>query len=209
MKGSEFLRQTATTTPAVVVGAAGGVALGVIRDLGHEGVPVVAVGPVERDAALRSRYAVPAHCGIPHFNEERVVDDLVAIARKIGRKAVLFAAEDDYVAVVSRHIRVLREHYFIPMLDWDHMEKVIDKVQQFELARNAGVEVPATAVIRSEAHLEEVSAGPRAGSGSRSRSRATRGSSSARTDSSFVCSSRATRGSRSTTGCRSITRRRW
>ncbi len=155
MKGSEFLRQTATTTPAVVVGAAGGVALGVIRDLGHEGVPVVAVGPVERDAALRSRYAVPAHCGIPHFNEERVVDDLVAIARKIGRKAVLFAAEDDYVAVVSRHIRVLREHYFIPMLDWDHMEKVIDKVQQFELARNAGVEVPATAVIRSEAHLEE------------------------------------------------------
>lgn len=155
MKGSDFVRRCSTTTPAVVAGAAGGVALGVIRDLGHAGVPVVAVGPVEGDAALRSRYAVAAHCGIPRFSEERVVRDLIAVAEKIGQKAVLFTGDDDYVALVSRHMPALEENYIIPMLGWDRMEKIIDKVLQFELAQAAGLEIPVTAVIRSEADLDE------------------------------------------------------
>ena len=60
MKGNVFMRRCSSTTPAVVVGAAGGVALGIIRDLGREGVPVVAVGPLASDSALRSRYCCAA-----------------------------------------------------------------------------------------------------------------------------------------------------
>ena len=155
MKGSDFMRLCSTTTPAVVIGAMGGVGLGVIRDLGHLGIPVAAVGTSAKDAALRSRYAVTAVCGPPHADEERFAAELVAIADRIGRKAVLFAADDDHVALVSRHKHALDESYTIPMVGWERMQRIIDKIQQLSIAHSAGVEVPTTAVLRSEADLAD------------------------------------------------------
>jgi len=149
------MRRCSSTTPAVVVGAGGGVALGIIRDLGYEGVPVVAMGPLASDAALRSRYCVSETCGLARVNEERVLADLVSVGARIGRKAVLFAAEEDFVAMASRHKAALEEHFIVPMLGWERMRLLIEKEPQLELAQEAGVEIPATAVIRSAEDLAE------------------------------------------------------
>ncbi len=146
MKDSVFMRRCSSTTPAVVVGAASGVALGIIRDLGREGVPVVAVSPLAGDSALRSRYCVPERCA-PVVHEERVLADLASVGARIPRKAVLFAAEDDYLEVISRNKASLEEHFIVPMLSWERMRLLVDKGQQLKLAWEAGVETPVTAAI--------------------------------------------------------------
>jgi D-aspartate ligase len=153
MKGSGFVRRCSSAPPAVILGAEGGVALGIVRDLGREGVPVVAVGRDANDAAMRSRYCVPERWALNQHHDEGVLADLVSVGARIGRRAVLFAAEDDYVAAVSRHKTLLEEHFIIPVLSWDRMRLLVDKEEQLKLARGAGIEIPPTAVIRSSEDL--------------------------------------------------------
>jgi predicted ATP-grasp superfamily ATP-dependent carboligase len=155
VKLSTFIESCAATTPAVVAGAGGGVALGIVRDLGREGVPVVSMGPEMGDAALRSRYCVPAEGALARLHKERFLTDLMSLGAKIRPKAVLFAAEEEYAEVISRNKASLEEHFVIPMLSWDRMRLLVDKEQQLKLARQAGVDVPATAVIRSRDDLDE------------------------------------------------------
>ena len=89
---------------------------------------------------------MPQRCA-PGAHDERILADLASVGARIPRKAVLFAAEDDYVEVVSRNKASLEEHFIVPVLSWERMRLLVDKGQQLKLAREAGVETPVTAAI--------------------------------------------------------------
>ena len=153
MKLSEFMRRCEAGPPAVVVGVADGVGLGIVRDLGREGVPVLAAGSDGAAPALLSRFCVARTCADPHYHEDEFIADLMAVGATIPRRAVLFAAGDDFANAISRHKDRLEEHFWIPMLDWERMRLLADKRQQTELAHRAGVETPITAFVSSADEL--------------------------------------------------------
>ena len=128
--------------PAVVVGVADSVGLGIVRDLGREGVPVLAAGCDCDATAPPSRYCVAQTCADPHHHEDEFLADLMAVGATIGRRAVVFAAGDDFVNAISRHKESLEEHFIVPMLGWEGMRLLADKRQQMELAQRAGIETP-------------------------------------------------------------------
>ena len=158
MRLNSFLRRCAITAPAVVVGG-DDVALGIVRDLGREGVPVLAMGPDRHGPALRSRYSLPWPCADPHYDEERLIEDLEAVGSRLPQRGVVFPAHDDYVVALSRNKARLEKYFTVPVAPWERMKILADKELQMELARQAGIDIPITAVIHGPEDLAAAAAG--------------------------------------------------
>jgi len=136
-----------TTAPVVVVGGARG-ALGVVRDLGREGIPVVAMSHAREAPALDSRYCVPALYPDPARSEESFIKALESMGEALPRRAVLLPTYEDLVDAVSRHKDRLERMYHVPVLPWDRMSRLADKEQQLIVAREAGVDIPRSVLVR-------------------------------------------------------------
>jgi len=158
VKPSEFSQRSAQVQPAVVVGVGCGVGLGIIRDLGQRGVPVLAVGSDSQVSALLSRYCLAEASVDPHYKEEDFIGELLALGSRLRRRGVMFAASDDSVAALSRHKARLEKHFVLPLLSWDRMRLLVDKEEQAKVAWRAGVETPVTAFIHGPDDLAEAAA---------------------------------------------------
>jgi len=125
-----------------------------VRALGEAGVPVAVMHYDARDTAQASRYVV-ADIRLPHplVDEQRFVDALVAYGPRFGG-ALLMPASDESTVAVSRHKRLLEEHYRVACPDWEVTERFIDKTKTYELAAAHGVPAPRTMVPQSLADLD-------------------------------------------------------
>ncbi len=157
MKLDGWVRRSATAVPAVVVSSSD-VALSVVRDLGSEGVPVLALCADKGNAAFGSRYCAARRCANPHYDEPQLIADLEAVAALLPRRAVLFPCDDDYCIAVSRHKARLQESFIVPVLAWEGMQILADKELQLKLAERAGVAAPITAFIHGPDDLAAAAA---------------------------------------------------
>ncbi len=125
-------------------------ALGVVRALGREGIPVVVMHYDRRDMAHVSRY-VSEHMLIPHPEKEEAlfVAFLRSAAQLLGG-GVLIPASDESLAAVSRHKALLAEDYVVACPEWEIAKRFIDKKETYALAEQHGVPAPRTLVPRSE-----------------------------------------------------------
>jgi len=116
--------------------------LGIVRSIGRQGVPACVVDD-ERSIARLSR-----HCRVHEpiadlGDEERLVDDLVAIARRRGLEGwVLFPTRDETVAAIARHRDRLSEVFRVPTPPWDAVRWAWDKRNTATIAEQAGVPAP-------------------------------------------------------------------
>jgi D-aspartate ligase len=146
-------RRLAATVPAVVVPAFDAVGLGIIRDLGRRGVPVVAIDSEPASLGFASRYAIPAVCRDPRYDEEGLLEDMERIGAALPQRAVLFPAFDDHVWVFSRHAERLSKYYILPFSRWEAMRRLADKQGQMNAARAAGIDTPQTYFVHGPGDL--------------------------------------------------------
>ena len=112
--------------------------LGIVRSIGRQGVPVCVVDD-ERSIARLSR-----HCGFHEpiadlGDEERVVDDLLGIARRRGLEGwVLFPTRDETVAAIARNRDRLSEVFRVPTPPWDAVRWAWDKRNTASIAEQVG-----------------------------------------------------------------------
>jgi D-aspartate ligase len=150
----EFIERARRVTPAIALQASLANGLGIIRDLGRESVPMLALDANPRALGFRSRYAAGRVIVDPKLDEEEFVSSMLEIGRQLPRRAVVFPTHDEYVWAVSRHAERLEPYFIIPFSRWDVMEAVADKEEQLEAASRAGIDTPRTAFVRSPADLE-------------------------------------------------------
>lgn len=132
--------------PAVPVLVLSGhtIALGVVRSLGRQGVPVHLVSYDRKDMAPCSKYV--RSCRIlphPEKQPEEFVAGLLDIGKKTGR-AVVFPADDPTLVTLSKYRAELEATFIVPTPDWTITQKVINKDITYALAEQAGVPVPKT-----------------------------------------------------------------
>jgi D-aspartate ligase len=142
------------TPPAVVLQSSFANGLGVIRDLGREGVPVLALDPNPRSLGFLSRYAAGVSVPDPARDEEAFVAGLEALGRELAERPVVFPTHDEYVWAVSRHADRLEPLFRVPFSGWGTMRRVADKEEQLRAAWRAGVDTPRTVFVRSPADLD-------------------------------------------------------
>src|SRR5271157_5114635 len=101
--------------------------LGIVRSLGRLGVPTWVIDD-ELSISRYSRYATFTD-RIPDLrNPERAVKDVIALAKRTGRKGwVLFPTRDENVAAFSRSRDELSEYFRVPTPAWDTVQFLWDK----------------------------------------------------------------------------------
>lgn len=157
MDRQHFLRRAEDTPPAVVLGRfISQNAIGVARDLGRLGVPVLTVDSTSTGLRVPSRYSARALCPDPHHEEEAFLEQLLRIGRQLPRPAVLFPAGDDYVLPLAGAASDLSDDFVLPFVLGADMERVNDKGEQVDGARRAGVDAPLSVVLRSPDDLRAI-----------------------------------------------------
>ncbi|MGC9317114.1 MAG: ATP-grasp domain-containing protein [Armatimonadota bacterium] len=132
-------------------------ALGVIRALAQEGVPVIAAGARANCLSMRSRYVSHA------FVDERLAADwegfvaaLQSLGARVSPKPVLFVSTDFQAAAVGNAVDVLREHYLYTYVDPQRLMVALDKRRTCEVAAEAGVGAPATVVAGPDSSIAAI-----------------------------------------------------
>jgi predicted ATP-grasp superfamily ATP-dependent carboligase len=150
-----FKQRCVSTPPAVVAGVMDMVGLGIVRDLGTVGVPVLAVSNWPRESALLSRYCATAPCHDPRYDLEAFLDDMRRIGEGLPRRAVVIPAFEDYVWALSENAHRLDDVFDLPFARWNVMSRIADKEAQFRAARDAGVDVPTSFFLSGDDDLRD------------------------------------------------------
>lgn len=140
------------TVPVLVL-SAHTIALGVVRSLGPQGVPLYLVSYDRKDMAHKSRYVKECFF-LPHPENHAAafVTGLLDIGRRIGR-AVVFAADDPTLTTLAKNRNILEKAFIIPTPDWSVIQNVINKNITYSLAERAGIPVPKTRLLDGSSPL--------------------------------------------------------
>lgn len=136
---------------AVVLGSNYYIGLSVIRCLGKENIPVVAIDyQAEGTYGFSSKY-LSEKIIAPHYKKEtkKYIKFLIDYAKKQDQKPVLFPCADPYIEVVDAHLDLLSKYYLISQTEQGLYTKIMDKTTLHSLAIKYNVLVPETIEINN------------------------------------------------------------
>jgi predicted ATP-grasp superfamily ATP-dependent carboligase len=142
--------KSATRPTCVVLGLRQN-GLGVVRAVGREGVPVIAVDSAVTEEA-NTRYGRLVVC--PGFRSDQLIDTLCKIGKELDAPAVLIPTTDRSVDLVSEHRDTLAPYFVHSLPSADVIQLLMDKATIAEFARREGFSIPRTLTIRTEDDLE-------------------------------------------------------
>ncbi len=148
-----------TEVPALIVKIGryplhhGGVAA--IRTLGRLGVPVYAITEDSLTPAAVSRYCRGSFVWPTTGREdpEELVDGLMAIGAKIGRRTLAVPTDEEAAVLLAEHASPLSAHFLLPDVQPGLPRKLASKQGLYELCREHGVPAPASAFPSTPAAL--------------------------------------------------------
>ncbi len=132
--------------PAVVVGVELN-GLGVLRSLAAGGIPLVAADPHPWQPTMWTRHGRKRRLRV--LAGPALVEDLLALARELDERPVLFLTRDDSVATVSAYRDDLAPHYRFQLPPPDLTAMLLTKAGFEALAERGGFPIPPGQVIRS------------------------------------------------------------
>ena len=134
--------------------------LGIARSLGRHGVPVCVVDD-ERSITRLSRYCSSHERIADMGDEERVVDDLLRIARRRGLEGwVLYPTRDETVAAIARNRERLGEVFRVPTAPWDAVRWAWDKRNTALIAEEVDVPAPRSWQPADAAAIDQIDSEP-------------------------------------------------
>src|SRR5262245_40661321 len=123
--------------PGAIVIGSDYIALGVVRSLGRQGIPVWVLRDSMHAEAAVSRYA--RRCLPWPAQEQARLGFLLELSGKHGlTNWALFPTDDEAAALVARQQQVLARHFVLTTPPWEVLRWAYDKRQTHALARRLG-----------------------------------------------------------------------
>jgi len=132
--------------PVVVVGESLN-SLGIVRSLAGRGIEVHVAATTRWCPAALSRHARVAI--VPALEGRPLVDGLLALARRLGRRAVLMLCGDRQVDAVNDHRDELAALYQFTLPPAAILRTLANKATFQQFAQQHGLDVPRTAILRA------------------------------------------------------------
>jgi D-aspartate ligase len=142
----------AATVPVVVVGLDCVTGLQTARIFARRGIPVIGLAANPGHPCCRTRCvtrvvgAEAAGAGL--------IDALAELGGELGSRAVLVPCTDLSVLEISRHRQALGAWYHLALPDEEVVEMLVDKARFAAFARERGLPIPTTFVLRTGADVE-------------------------------------------------------
>lgn len=128
--------------------------LGIVRSLGHHGVPV---GLIDDEVSI-SRFSKYTSFSIKvsSFGDAaKTTEILLRLARDRNLNGwLLYPTRDEIVAAISQHKGELETVYRVPTANWNAIKYLWDKRNTYDLARSLGIPAPRTHLIRDQTELD-------------------------------------------------------
>lgn len=119
-------------------------ALGVVRSLGRQGIPVWVLKETDEYLAVASKYAQRAF-NRPATDERGQIAFLLDLASKHDARGwLVFPTEDESASLIARHHEELSKHFIMTSPPWDVLRWGYDKRLTYPLAKEVGVDCPWT-----------------------------------------------------------------
>jgi len=147
------LTKNKTRTKQVVIAGLQNNGLGVVRALGRQGVPVIAVDGDSNAMGSVTKYCQKVWCD--DFTGDELIDTLCKIGETLPEKGILFLTMDRSVLLVSEHRERLEEYYLFNMPDKETVDLLMNKGAFKEFAISNGFPMPKTYNIIDLASLDE------------------------------------------------------
>jgi D-aspartate ligase len=142
---------------AIVIGLDCITGLQTARILAARGVPVIGVASDARHFACRTRVCERRIASATHGPE--LVETLEILAASLSEPALLYPCTDNAVLTLSRERERILPHYRMVLPDAETVETLVDKVRFLELAKQIGLPIPRTFLIRDGASAREAARG--------------------------------------------------
>jgi D-aspartate ligase len=130
--------------PTAFVLALGFPGLGAVRSLGRAGVPVVGLDPTPGGLGFASRYCDARRCPNPVTEPDLLVEYLLDAQKVLDEPDILSPASDAFVLFISRHWKLLSEHFRFNLPSPEVIESAVDKRKLYETAARVGIAHPET-----------------------------------------------------------------
>ena len=152
-----------TSVPAIVLKLRHSVVhyggLGAIRSLGRLGIPVYAVLESRTAPPATSRYLsggfVWETTDDASDNPQPLLDGLMAIGERLGRRALLVATDDAAAIFAAEHARELERCFIFPRPPVDLPRSLASKRSLAQLCNQLGIPCPKTVLATSRADVEK------------------------------------------------------
>jgi D-aspartate ligase len=132
--------------------------LGIIRSLGHHGVPLCVVDD-ELSIGRYSKFTTFAVHAPNLRKEKELVDFLLEMGRRKNLKGwVIFPTRDEHVVTFSRHKKELEEIYRVPTPDWEVTKWAWNKWNTYSKAMELGIPIPNTWCPRTVEDIDAIDA---------------------------------------------------
>ncbi len=131
-------------------------ALGVIKALGRNGIPVILIHNSKDTITRISRYAKSFHSPDPVGDTESYINFLIDKQKFYEKTGVLLPTSDVTVAAVSRYREQLKNRFRFVLPPVEIIEQVTSKEGFYQLAQKHNLPVPKTFSIKSLDDFEEI-----------------------------------------------------
>ncbi len=145
-----------TRTPSAIVAGCHSIGYGIIRSLGEENVPVVAVSYSHKDMGTVSRYVRQAEkIAHPETHSAQFLEQMEKIGRRLGG-GILFPSDDATLSTISRNKKYLSDFFTVACPEWAVIRRIIDKRYTYEIAAINNIAAPKTFCIENESQIDAV-----------------------------------------------------
>lgn len=135
--------------------------LGMVRSLGRENIPILALDPDPNatDAiGVHSRFiSKKIVCPDPLHSESELIDFLMGLGKTSNNTKILFPTNDSFVAAIAKAKDSLERYYKVPFSGWDVIKNIVDKENQYKRAAECGIPLPGTFYPKEKKDIEEIS----------------------------------------------------
>jgi D-aspartate ligase len=137
-----------------VVLASSYTALGIVRSLGRNGIPVWILDDKNAPTGL-SRYVKRSFPLVENETEQLAL--LIEIAKKYDLRGwALFPDSDKGSALIAKHHQELSEYYQLTIPPWPILQWAVDKSLTYQVAAETGVDYPKTFYPKSRVDVEKL-----------------------------------------------------
>lgn len=131
--------------------------LGVVRNLGRHGVPIILISPNHRDMVRYSKY-VSRRITYPYTKESKIqfVNFLLDVGKKMDKKYVLIPTSDEEALIYSKYKNKLNQFYILPVPSFEIVQKLVNKKEFYKLLDMMSIPHPRTYFIEDISKLKSI-----------------------------------------------------
>ncbi len=124
------------------------------RLLRNKNIPILGFDYDEENPGFYSNIIEAIKILNPIENNDIVISSILNYRRKFKKKPILIAASEIFLSFIEKNREVLEQEFLFLLPPNNILKRILNRAQQFQLAKNCGINVPKFFLVNTKSELE-------------------------------------------------------